>query len=62
MSTSSPTAKPVASAGVEPLRSHHGPGWHVVHLLGSMKLAVVLLVLLALLTWLGTLAPPASAM
>ena len=31
-------------------------GWHGVRLLGSMKLAVWLLLILAALTWLGTLA------
>lgn len=47
------TATPPAAPPPTPTR---GVASHVVHFLGSMKLAVVLVLLLALLTWLGTLA------
>ncbi|MEO6596974.1 MAG: cytochrome c biogenesis protein ResB [Planctomycetota bacterium] len=51
-------APAAAAAAGHPVveRVRHHLGWHIAHLLGSMKLAVVLLVLLAMLTWLGTLA------
>jgi len=45
-----------AKASEQPRKPAPGIGMMFVHALGSMKLAVVLLVMLGLLTWLGTLA------
>jgi hypothetical protein len=50
---STPAAPPVLPTP-QPVRRERGPGLRLLHLLGSMKLAVYLVLMLGVLTWLGT--------
>lgn len=56
VTATSPSRAPAAAAVQVAPVPRRSPGWHVVHLLGSMKLAVWLVLTLAALTWLGTIA------